>query len=241
MLALADGSVRLVEVSKDLPASAVSVPGMPTDAASSVGKASIATRSYSGRIGGGEGKKVRLRQYGRHVDAALRGLLAGSSVPLVLASVEGLGAIYRSVNTYPHLAAQGIEGNPERLSDAELASAARPILDGLYQAQIANWQAIYRARLNENRATTDLARAARAATFGAVASLLVDMDQTVPGTVDEADGSVTLVEAAGADSYGVADEVARRVLASGGQVLAVRAEDMPEPGKPVAAVLRYAL
>ena len=241
VLALADGSVRLVEVSKDLPASAVSVPGMPTDAASSVGKASIATRSYSGRIGGGEGKKVRLRQYGRHVDAALRGLLAGSSVPLVLASVEGLGAIYRSVNTYPHLAAQGIEGNPERLSDAELASAARPILDGLYQAQIANWQAIYRARLNEDRATTDLARVARAATFGAVASLLVDMDQTVPGIVDEADGSVTLVEAAGADSYGVADEVARRVLASGGEVLAVRAEDMPEPGKPVAAVLRYAL
>ena len=184
---------------------------------------------------------MRLRQYARQVDAALRGLLAGSSVPLVLASVEGLGAIYRSVNTYPHLAAQGIEGNPERLSDAELASAARPILDGLYQAQIANWQAIYRARLNEDRATTDLARAARAATFGAVASLLVDMDQTVPGTVDEADGSVTLVEAAGADSYGVADEVARRVLASGGEVLAVRAEDMPEPGKPVAAVLRYAL
>lgn len=241
VLALADGSVRLVEVSKDLPASTVSVPGMPTDAASSVGKASIATRSYSGRIGGEEGKKVRLRQYARHVDAALRGLLAGSKVPLVLASVEALGAIYRSVNSYPHLATQGIEGNPERLSDAELASAAREILDGLYRAQIADWHALYRTRLNEDRATTDLARASRAATYGAVASLLVDMDQAVHGTVDEADGTITYADAPGAESYGVADEVARRVLASGGEVLAVRADEMPEPGKPLAAILRYAL
>ena len=241
VLALADGSVRLVEVSRDLPASTVSVPGMPTDAASSVGKASIATRSYSGRIGGEEGKKVRLRQYARHVDAALRGLLAGGHSPLVLASVESLGATYCSVNTYPHLAAAGIEGNPERLSDAELASAAREVLDGLYQAEIADWHATYRARLNDDRATTDLARAARAATFGAVASLLVDMDQAVRGTVDDADGNLTLTESAGAETYGVADEVARRVVASGGEVLAVRADEMPEPGKPVAAILRYAI
>jgi hypothetical protein len=241
VLALADGSVRLVEVSGDLPAVAVPVSGMPTDAASSVGKSSIATRSYSGRIGGSEGKKVRLRQYARQVDAALRGLLAGSSLPLVLAAVEGLGAIYRSVNTYPHLIAQGIEGNPERLSDAELATAARAVFDALHQSQIADWQDLYRARLNEDRATSDLVRAARAATYGAVGSLLVDMDQAVHGTVDETDGRVVFAESAGADSYGVADEVARRVLGSGGQVLAVRAADMPEPGQPVAAILRWAL
>lgn len=241
VLALADGGVRLVEVSADLPASTVAVPNLPTDAASAVGKSTIATRSYSGRIGGGEGKKVRLRQYARAVDGALRGLLAGARVPLVLAAVESLGAIYRSVNTYPHLAAAGLEGNPERLSEAELAAAARPIFDQLYQAQIAAWHDLYRARLNEDRATSDLARAARAATAGAVASLLVDMDQIVPGTVSDTDGSITLAEAAGADSYGIADEVARRVLQAGGEVLAVRAADMPEAGRAVAAVLRFAV
>lgn len=44
---------------------------------------------------------------------------------------------------------------------------------------------------------------------------------------------------ASAETYGVADEVARRVLSTGGEVLSVRAEDMPEPGKAVAAILRY--
>ncbi|WP_295406057.1 hypothetical protein [uncultured Thiocystis sp.] len=46
------------------------MPQLSTNAASAVGKRTISTRSYSGRIGGGEGKKVRLRQYARQVDAA---------------------------------------------------------------------------------------------------------------------------------------------------------------------------
>lgn len=240
VLALADGGVRLIEVSADLPASTVKVDGMPKDAASSVGKASIATRSYSGRLVGSEGKKVRLRQYARQVDGALRGLLAGSDTPLILASVESLGAIYRSVNTYPHLAPTGIEGNPERQTDAELATAARPVLDGLYRDQIAQWTALFHQRSNEGRATTDIAQAARAATFGAVQSLLVDMDQMVHGTLDDTDGAVTFAEAASAQTYGVVDEIARRVLLSGGQVLSVRQADIPE-GKPLAAILRYAV
>ena len=41
-------------------------------------------------------------------------------------------------------------------------------------------------------------------------------------------------------TYGVVDEIARRVLLHGGQVLAVRAEDVPGGG-PLAAILRYAL
>ncbi|MBK1646081.1 hypothetical protein CKO25_15785 [Thiocapsa imhoffii] len=240
VLALADGSVRLIEVSADLPATEVKVVGMPRDAASAVGEASIATRSYSGRIGGSEGKKVRLRQYARQVDTALRGLLAGGSAPLILASVESLDAIFRSVNTYPHLAATGIEGNPERLSAAELAAAARPILDALYRSEIAAWNALYSQRVNEDRATSDIARVARAATYGAVQSLLVDMDRVVHGTVDETDGTVTLADEASADTYGVIDEIARRVLLTGGEVLSVRGADLPEE-HPLAAILRYAI
>jgi hypothetical protein len=215
------------------------VPDLPTDAASAVGKRTIATRSYSGRIGGSEGKKVRLRQYARQVDTAVRAILAGRQEPLILAAVDALDAIYRSVNSYPHLVEQGLRGNPERQSAAELATAARELLDEVYRSQIVDWHALYRRRLNEDRATSDLVRAARAATLGAVASLLVDMDQVVNGTVDEVDGRVTFADEAGADSYGVADEVARRVLANGGEVLSVRVADMPEPDAAVAAIMRY--
>jgi hypothetical protein len=41
-----------------------------------------------------------------------------------------------------------------------------------------------------------------------------------------------------ASSYGVVDEIARRVLLARGRVLAVRREDIPGEG-PAAAILRY--
>ena len=240
VLALADAGVRLIEVSADLPAGEVKVIGMPKDLASVVGEASIADLSHSGRLTGAEGQKVQLRQYARQVDGALRGLLAGSDIPLVLASVGALGAIYRSVNTYPHLADQGVTSDPEHQSEAQLAAAARRVLDGLYRDQIAKWTALFKQRANEGRATTDIVEAARAATFGAVQSLLVDLDQVLPGTVDETNGAVTLADGSGANTYEVLEEIARRVLLSGGQVLSVRQRDIPK-GKPLAAILRYAI
>ncbi len=240
VLALADGGVRLVEVSADLPAAPVKLADLPRDAASAAGKASINDRSPSGRLTGSEGKKVRLRQYARQVERALRDHLAGQELPLVLAAVDSLGALYRSVNTYPHLAATGIEGSPEHRSDGELAQEARAVFDALNQQRLAEWRERFGQRRNEGRASTDVVQVARAATFEAVQSLLVDLDRVVDGRIDETDGRLEENGAPGAGSYGVLDEIARRVLLSGGEVLAVRQEDLPE-GSPVAAIFRYAL
>ena len=100
--------------------------------ASAAGKASIADRSPSARLQGSEGQKVRLRQFARKVDQALRGVLTGLELPLILAAAEPLDSIYRSSNSYPHLVARGIPGNPERASDEALAAEARTVLDEVY-------------------------------------------------------------------------------------------------------------
>jgi hypothetical protein len=57
VLALAQGGVRLVEVSADLPSVAVKVEGLPSDVASAAGKASILDRSQSGRIHGAKARR----------------------------------------------------------------------------------------------------------------------------------------------------------------------------------------
>jgi hypothetical protein len=69
--------------------------------------------------------------------------------------------------------------------------------------------------------------------------LLVDIDEKVPGQVDEQSGAVTFSEDDAA-RYGVVDEIARRVLLSGGRVVAARSDDVPGGGS-VAAILRYAV
>jgi hypothetical protein len=88
----------------DQPAQEIRVPDLPKDAASVAGTANVNSRSYSGRQGGGEGQKHHLRQYCRQIDAALRGLLSGRSEPLILAATDPLLSIYRSINSYAHLA-----------------------------------------------------------------------------------------------------------------------------------------
>jgi Bacterial archaeo-eukaryotic release factor family 11 len=239
VLALAAGSVRLVEVMRDGPPFTVQVPDLPPDAASAAGKASITERSPIARLQGSEGQKVRLRQFARKVDQALRGVISGLELPLILAATEPLASIYRSVNNYPHVVEPGLRGSPDGASDDELAAGARAVLDEVYAGELSAVRDRFDLRFSRDRASTDVVTVARAATYGAVDTLLVDIDHKVPGTVDEQTGAVTFADDDAA-SYGVVDEIARRVLLSGGRVLAVRAPDVPGGG-PVAAILRYAL
>lgn len=238
VLVLAAGGVRLVEVSADLPPHRVHVPDMPRDAQHALGRRTIRDANFPGGGGEGAGERELLTRYARRVDSALRPVLSGHERPLILAAAEPLASIWRRVNSYPNLADEAIGGNAERLSDGELAGRAREILDGIYAAELRSLAETFEARRARGYATGDIAQAARAATFGAIETLVVDMDAVIPGTVDPEDGSVSFAEGASAASYGVADEIAGRALAGGARVIAARRDDVPGGGS-LAALLRY--
>ncbi|MBS1861678.1 MAG: hypothetical protein JSS68_08190 [Actinobacteria bacterium] len=238
VLALAEGSVRLLEVTPDLPTFEVAVPDLPKDAADAAGKASITDRSPARRLQGAEGRKTLVRSYARAVDRALRPVLAGQSVPLILAAAQPIDSLFRAVNSYPHLAAPTIEGSPEGRTDGELGEAARPVLDAIYAQQLRELHELFEERSAAGRTAVEINDLGRAATFGAVDTLFVDIDADLPGTIDEETGAVTMDEAARQGDYGVADELARRVILADGTVFAVRAAEVPGGG-PAAAILRY--
>ena len=238
ILALSENAVRLVEMHADLPAVEVKVPGLPKDAASAAGKSTLNDRTFSGRIHGSEGQNVRFQQYVRKVDAALRPILSGRETPLVLAATGRLADLFRQISSYAHLLPETIADSPDRLTEAELAARARPILDNAYARQMADMKALFEKRAGERRATTDISDAARAATFGAIQTLLVDIDSVVPGFIDDETGAVSFVEEDDAKAYGVIDQITARAYAGGATVLGVRREDIPG-GKELAAILRY--
>jgi hypothetical protein len=239
VLGLSQNGARLLEIAPDLEPAEIDVADLPKDVASAVGKSSIRDRAPSGRIQGSEGQKTRMRQYARQIDRALRPLLSGLDLPLILAAAEPIDSIYRSVNTYPGLLATGLPGNPDTTSEAELTAAARRLLDDVYAAELRAIQDTYALRSSQRRASGDVADVARAATFGLVDTVLVDIDGVVPGRVDEETGSITIDATDDAVNYGVVDEIARRVWLNGGRVLAVRRDDIPGNGS-IAAILRYA-
>jgi release factor family 11 len=239
VLALSQNSVRLLEIAPGLEPAEIRIPDLPTDVASAVGKSSIRDRAPSGRMQGSEGQKTRIRQYARQIDQALRPLLNGLDLPLILAAADPIDSIYRSVNSYPNLLAAGLPGNPDASSAAQLTESARRVLDDLYAAELRTIRETYALRASQRRASADIADVARAATYGLVDTVLVDIDAAVAGSIHEETGAITIDDTDDAVNYGVVDEIARRVWLNGGNVLAVRRDDIPGNGS-VAAILRYA-
>ena len=238
VLALAEESVRLVHAFANFPPQRLQVPDLPANAEEATRRPSFHVRAPRRRLQNLEGEKVLLHQYVRKVEHAVQGALAGQNAPLVLAAEEPLASMFRSVNTYPKLADEMIEGNPDQITDGELEDAAIPILDRLYSRELKAVIALY-DELKPRRATTDVSYAAHAATAGAIEQLLVDLDAVVPGLVSDIDGSVTYSVSDDAETYSVVDEVARRALYTGARVLGARQEEMPDRA-PLTAILRYA-
>jgi hypothetical protein len=237
VLALAEESVRLVHAYTTFPPQRLQIPDLPRNAEEATRRPSFHVRAPRRRLQNLEGEKVLLHKYVRQVEHAIASALAGLNTPLVLAAEEPLASMFRSLNTYPRLADETIEGNPDLKTDAELEDVAIPILDRLYSRELQAVIALY-DQLKPRRATTDVSYAAHAATAGAIEQLLVDLDAVVPGLVSNIDGSVIYSASDDAETYSVVDEVARRALCRGARVLAARREELPDRA-PLAAILRY--
>ena len=231
-----DDLTRLLEVGADYGPFEVSVEGLPADASGFLRPAAGPQRSPVRRHTGAEGQKVRLEQFARAVDGAVREALRGHDLPVVLAATEPLASIFRSVATVAPLVDEVVAGSPDRTAPAELAQAARPVLDRWHAGRLAALAERFEREAGRGRTATDLADLARAATRGAVDTLLVDVDRTITGTIDD-DGRLS-PGPAGPDTYDLLDELARRTLGTGGRVLAVRGDEVPGGGA-AAAILRW--
>src|ERR1700710_737663 len=112
VLALAEESVRLIHVFANFPPERLQVPDLPRNAEEATRRPSVHVRAPRGRLQNLEGEKVLLHRCARKVEQAVSDILAGRNAPLVLAAAEPLASIFRSVNTYPRLVDEAIDGNP---------------------------------------------------------------------------------------------------------------------------------
>lgn len=238
VLVLGQNGARVLEMAGDRPVGEVRVPEMPESAAKVAGKTSILGRSAKKRIQGSEGQKVHLLAYARRVDEALRPLLAGGETPLVLVANEPMRSVFLSVCSYDFLLDGQPEGVAEESGDQEIAAASRVLIDAHYADVIVELRDDYGRASGHRRASCRIGDIARSATFGGVDTLLLDMETSVPGTIDAEAGEITYADQSGPGSYDVLSEIAARVIATGGHVYSVRAKDLPG-NSPVAAILRH--
>jgi hypothetical protein len=235
VLAITEGGAHLYGVSGDQETARELDLELPGDLHSVLEYTTAEDQAPRGRALGANGEKTEQQRYCRLVQEAVLARIGAASLPLILAASRELAPAYRAVNSYPRLAKQGIDVNPESLTIPQLTQKARAILEELYRDEITAWGERYELQRSKDRATGDLGHVARAATSSAVEELVFDMDAALAGSIDE-DGALHLDDEG--EGYGVIDEIAARVLRSGGSVRALHAEDVPN-GSPVAAILRY--
>lgn len=192
-----------------------------------------------GRAMGSHGQRLEQQRYCRIIQDAVLERIGDNRLPLILAASADFGPSYRSINSYSTLLPDGIEVHPDSLNRDELDTRAKAILDAHYRAKLDQWREDFGTKRSQGLATSKFAEVARAATSAAIAILHFDVEASVDGTIDE-QGIVTKNQEPGPESYPLVDEIASRVLRSGGTVMAVRNKDLTD-GSPVAAILRYPL
>jgi hypothetical protein len=253
VLALSKNEVRLLEGTRDA-VSEINLENVPSNLAQILqhydfekqlqfrSTASAArgrpAAAFHGHGAGTDEEKDKIRQYFRQVDEGLRELLKTERAPLVLAGVESLFPLYREVNSYPHLLAEGVTGNPDKLSARELHQQAWKLAQPQFLKGQQEAAARYSGLAGTGRASSDLKEVAVAAYGGRIESLLVATGVQRWGRFDPQQGALDLHEQAQPGDEEVLDFIALRTFLSGGDVYAVEPEQVPGGG-PIAAVFRY--
>lgn len=186
-------------------------------------------------------EKTNILRFFRVVNDGLNAMLEDKNVPMVLAGVEHLLSIYREASTYQNLLKDSVPGSPDRENPKELHEQAwkivRPIFEESQKKAFEKYEQLDGQK--NGLATSDLASAVKAATFGQVETLFVPLGEQKWGRYDAQNNRVILESEPSAENEDLLDLAAAETILNSGQVFAVPREQLPGDGD-LAAILRYA-
>jgi hypothetical protein len=196
------------------------------------------TAVFHGHGVGTDDQKDNVLRFCQQIDRGLGPVLRGGSVPLVLAAVESIAAIYRRANSYHRLLDATVTGNPEGFSARDLHSKAWPLVEPVIHAERDAAASRYHAARGSTRATASVVEALRAVADGRVNVLFVPVGVQRWGTFSDATRAAVLHDSPEAGDEDLLNVLALRTWRQGGTVYAVAPADMPDGGD-VAALLRF--
>lgn len=209
--------------------------GLPVPEFQGGAPATAGDEPLANRISGVEDRE----RFFRIVDQAIwENYSRQSGLPLILCAVPRHHDAFRKISRNPHLTEQGIKLNPQSLSLDRLHEQAWEILEPHQRQRIAKVLDEYgRARAYE-QGSEDIQQVAEAATFSRVGILLVDADKQVGGRIDPNTGHVQFGSIDSPDFEDLLDDIAEKVIKTGGQVLVMPHAQMPSQ-TGVAAIYRF--
>ncbi len=164
----------------------------------------------------------------------------GGELPLYFAGVTEYHDRFFKASHHPRLVKAGPRVNPDavEVDEARLLEEMRDIIRPAFEKQVAETVEQFGTAKAQQQGSDDVAKVAEAAVAGRVQTLLVDADKSVGGRIDPETGQFKKADENDADVDDVLDDLAERVLRTGGKVRVLAGENFPS-STGVAAIFRY--
>ncbi|MBB2989729.1 hypothetical protein FHR72_001192 [Mycolicibacterium iranicum] len=213
----------------------------PSDVADATNRATVRDRDHVRRLVGDEGKKVLLETYAKRVAEAVGAELGhvdpAGQRPLFLFAADPLLSIFSGLDTKHAVIA--VPGAPDELRPDQIDQTIRASLGELNARRVDALVDSIGDGVARGLVAADVADIGRAAVAGAVSTLVYNFTVDVIGRFNDANGRVSY----DAGGYDLLSRIAITVLDKGGDVVAVRPEEVTADiwnGTAVAA-LRFPL
>jgi hypothetical protein len=182
--------------------------------------------------------KEKILEFFKLVNKGVFQVIKNENAPLVLAGVEYLIPLYKEANSYPYLAGESLDINPEGLKNEELHRSAWEIVHPMFEKNRMKALKLYEQFSGNGRASSSIEEVVKAAFNKKVESLFVNKDAQVWGKYNPEEDEVIVDEAHSESNEELLDLAAVQTFVNNGSVFVLGKDKMP-CDKPAAAVFRY--
>jgi hypothetical protein len=241
LLTLSQKGVRLYRGSRSGLAE-IHVENMPGSLEEVLNYDGFERRAQAGTLGGhGTGDdrpKEDIVTYFRRIVEVLSNAVKGAREPLILAGVEYLHPLYRSVSRYHKILPAGITGNAEKLSPEQLHAQAWPLVSPIFEKAKADAMARYLRDAGTGLTGKDPEEVFWASKSGRVEAVFLVEGAEKWASVDPMNMAATPFDGPGPGREDLLETIALETFLKEGKVFVLPQSEMPNGG-PVAAVYRY--
>jgi hypothetical protein len=192
---------------------------------------------YRGQGDGKDEHKTNLWRFMEMLESGLTGFIKDKEMPVVLAGVEYLTAIFRKANSHLNLIDKEVSGNTDVLSDKQLHAKAYPLAQDFFDKFVAMDLELYHNLTSSDKTSDKIEEIASAAAKGKIRILFTTQGVFVPGIYNlELDSAFHKDHSP--DSEDLINFAAINTFKTGGKVYVLDDDKMPQTDE-CAAIFRY--
>jgi len=197
---------------------------------------------YHGQGAGSESEKeLELTKYFREIDKGILEALEGKSAyHLILACVDHLFDLYKTINSNNHLLPENISGNPEHKHMTSLHEQAIELLKNRnLMALHKKWQE-YEDKLPDAEASFNFKEVLRASLSGRTDTIFIKKDEQIWGKYDPTLHELITGKQSDPGSVDLVNLAVTETIKNGGKAYVWEEEDFKATASGVVAIFRYA-